>query len=100
MTLKEEYTQRLEARLKEWDDKLTALKQQSEQASSEVREKLDAQREHLIAMREETRTALSELASRGESAWDDIKTRTESSWDKMTTGLEKLVERIRHPEER
>lgn len=90
MSVREDYTRRLEERLKEWDARLDALRERAEQSGAGLRDRFDTQRAHLVRLRGEMADTLSRLSEKGEAAWDETKTRAEDGWDKMTEALEKL----------
>jgi len=95
MATKEAYRKQLEARLAEWDARLDLLAAKAKKATTDARidyenelGALKRQREHAVQM-------LSELARRGEGAWDDVKVGAEHAWDEMSRAVDRLAARFR-----
>jgi predicted nucleic acid-binding Zn-ribbon protein len=99
MTTKEDYTRRLEERLRQWDDKLDTLKAKTAQASEDMKQSLEEQRAHLVSLREEAADKLTALKEESESSWEAVKEKTEATWEKMADKFEKITSKWGHRSE-
>jgi hypothetical protein len=94
-TAKEAFQQRLEAQLKEWDDRLGELKAKAMDDGSELRADYEKQLETLTAKRDALQTKATELRKRTEDAWEDLKSGTEKAWDDMRDTLNRITSRFK-----
>lgn len=95
MASKQEYQQKLEAQLKEWDAKLDVLAAKARKASADARIGYENELNALRARRAAAHDKLQELGRRGETAWEDMKGGMEKAWDEMRKALEKAADRLK-----
>ena len=96
MINREEYTRRLEQQLKDWDARLDILKEKAAQSGEEVRQKFEAQRVHLLELREDAQQKLAQMKEQGEAAWLGMKDSTEAAWEKLADQFEKITSKWGH----
>jgi|AMWB02.1.fsa_nt_gi DNA anti-recombination protein RmuC len=91
MTIKQAFQQKLEAQLKEWDDKFDELKAKGQEAKAEIRADIEKQIESLSDKREAAQAKILELRRHTEDAWEDLKTDAEKTWEEMREALDRFV---------
>jgi chromosome segregation ATPase len=95
LTAKQEFQQKLEAQLKEWDAKLDELKAKAQEAKTELRADYEKQLEVLSDKRATAQAKIQELRLRTEDAWEDLKGGTEKAWDEMRSALDRIASRFK-----
>ena len=83
MTRKDEYVQKLHAKLDEWSAEIDKLQAKADKTSAESRIEYQNQVKNLQQRRRETEKKLDELRSAGEGAWEDLKAGAELAWGAM-----------------
>ncbi len=83
MTRKDEYVQKLHAKLDEWSAEIDKLKAKADKAGAESRIEYQNQIKNLQQKRREAEKKADELRSAGEGAWEDLKAGAELAWDAM-----------------
>ena len=83
MTRKDEYVQKLHAKLDEWSAEIDKLKAKADKAEAESRIEYQNQIKNLQQRRREADKKLDELRSAGEGAWEDLKAGAELAWGAM-----------------
>ena len=89
MELKDAYQDKMDARLREWQAKIDALKARADQAEAEQKIKYYEEIETLRTKQQKVQQKLEELRSAGASAWEEVKAGVEVAW----TDLEDAVQR-------
>jgi peptidoglycan hydrolase CwlO-like protein len=87
MTQKEEYVQKLHAKLDEWSAEIDKLKAKADKTEAETRIEYQKQIETLKQRRREADKKLSELHNAGEGAWQDLKAGAQLAWDAMEEAI-------------
>jgi chromosome segregation ATPase len=95
LTAKQEFQQKLEAQLREWDAKLDELKTKAQEAKSEIKADYEKQLEVLSDKRATAQAKIQELRLRTEDAWEDLKGGTEKAWDEMRKALDQIASRFK-----
>lgn len=95
MSTKHDLQQKLEAELKEWDEKLDVLKAKARDTTAEIRADYDKQLDMLAGKRDAAQVKLQELKMRTEDAWEDLKGGTEKAWEEMRNALERISSRFK-----
>jgi hypothetical protein len=95
MSTKEAYRKKLEAQLKQWDEKVDVLTAKAQKASAEARIKYKNELENLKAKRATLQRTLEELGTRSEHAWEDVKNGAEETWAAMSKALERISSRFK-----
>ena len=83
MTRKDEYVQKLHAKLDEWSAEIDKLKAKADKTSAESRIEYQNQIKNLKQKRQEAEKKVDELRSAGEGAWEDLIAGVQLSWDTM-----------------
>ena len=83
MTRKDEYVQKLHAKLDEWSAEIDKLQAKADKAGAESRIEYQNQIKNLQQRRREADKKLDELRSAGEGAWEDLKAGAELAWGAM-----------------
>jgi len=94
MGLKEDYQEKLEAQLKEWNARIGDFKAMSDKAAADVRAKYQEEAEALRLKCEGAQTKLKELKQAGEGVWGDLKTGLERAWNELREGVERAATRF------
>ena len=89
MELKDAYQDKMNARLREWQAKIDALKARADQAEAEQKIKYYEEIETLRTKQQKVQQKLEELRSAGAGAWEEVKAGVEVAW----TDLEDAVQR-------
>jgi len=80
---KDEFQQKLDARLKDLDSEIAALKEKGSELKDEAKVKWDQKMADLEVKREAARAKLSELANSSGEAWKDLQKGAQSAWDDL-----------------
>lgn len=94
-TAKQDFQQKLEAQLKEWDAKLDELKAKVLETKAGIRADYEKQLEVLAGKRAAAQAKIQELRLRTEDAWEDLKGGTEKAWDEMRKALDQIASRFK-----
>jgi archaellum component FlaC len=92
---KQDFQQKLENQLKEWDEKLRELKDKIQTTTSDLHGEYHKQLETLMNKRATVHAKIQELSQRTEDAWVDLKGGTEKAWDDMREALERIASRYK-----
>ena len=95
ITTKQDFQQKLETQLKEWDEKLSELKSKLQTTTSDLHSEYSKQLEVLMSKRATVQAKILELSQRTEEAWEDLKGGTEKAWDDMREALERIASRYK-----
>lgn len=87
MAKREEYIEKLEAQLKEWNSQLDELQEKAEKQSKEAQAKLNQRIEKLKAKRADLKVKLDKIKDSGEDAFDKIKADAEVLWKDVKSGF-------------
>ncbi len=77
---REAYTQKLKAKIDEWNAELDRLAAKADQADGEIKVRYYKQMEELRKKRNDVEQKVQELKDSTESVWDDMKQGVENSW--------------------
>ena len=95
VTAKQDFQQKLETQLKEWDAKLDDLKAKALETKAGIRADYEKQLEVLAGKRAAAQAKMQELRLRTEDAWEDLKGGTEKAWDEMRKALDQIASRFK-----
>ena len=87
MTSKDEYVQKLHAKLDEWNAEIDKLKAKADKTQAESRIEYQRQIESLQQRRREAEKKMAELRRAGAGAWEDLKAGVQTAWDSMDEAL-------------
>lgn len=94
MATREQYIDKVENQLREWNRKIDEYKVKAEGKSSELREKFDKKSAELKTKRTELRKKLDQIKNSGEGTFDQLKEDTEMLWHDIKDGyadIKKIV---------
>ena len=94
MTDKQTYIEKAEARMKQWDAEIDALKAKAQEAGADAKIEASERLEELKSQREAASQKLNELKASGDAAWEDTKDGFEGAWSRLSTALEKAQSRF------
>jgi len=83
MASKDEYVQKLHAKLDVWNAEIDKLKAKAEKAQAESRVEHQEQIKNLQQKLWEAEKKVAELRNAGEGAWEDLKAGVQLAWDSM-----------------
>lgn len=95
MTKREEFQQKMQAQLKEWQDELAKLQERADKASASVKAQIQEQIEELRHKRDATANKLDQLQTASDAAWDDLKSGLEASWKDLKSSLDRASSRFK-----
>ena len=95
MGLKEDYQEKLEAQLKEWNRKMGQLKSVAGKLEADAQVTYHRQIEALRGKQEAAQKKLQELKESGEEAWEYLKTGIDRAWDELKQGVEGALPRFK-----
>lgn len=90
MASREEYIDKLEKQLREWNDQIDELQQQAATESKEIKAKLSKRMDEMKKKRAELRTKLNKIKESGDEAFDAIKDDTERLWQDVKKGFSEI----------
>ena len=80
---KDQYVQKLHAKLDEWNAEIDRLKARADKAEAESRIEYQNQIQYLQQRRREAEKKIDELRGAGEGAWEDLKAGVQLAWNSM-----------------
>lgn len=95
MTTKDEYIQKMHAKLDQWNAEIDKLAAKADQVSADTRAEYHKQIEDLRAKREAAQERMSMLQQAGEGAWQDLKAGMEMAWDVIGEAIDSAKTRFK-----
>lgn len=95
MSTKDEYVQKMHAKLDQWNAEIDTLVLKADQENDEARVEYHKQIEALRAAARQARVLLDELRQSGEGAWQDMKTGVEAAWDAIGAAMDSAKSRFK-----
>lgn len=95
MSHREEYIQKLQQKLDEWNADIEALAAKARATTTNIRNESNEQIESLKARQEEARHKIEELRHAGEGAWEDLKSGAELAWSAMAEAIDSVRSRFK-----
>lgn len=92
---KRAFQEKLEAQLREWDERLDDLQAKAQALKATARKESAKQIKALGEMRALAATRLQELRRHSEDAWEDMKEGIEKSWKEMRDAIEQAAKRFK-----
>lgn len=87
MASREEYIDKLESRLREWNEQIDRLQERAEKESREMKGKLSARIERAKEKRSRLSAKLEEIREAGDESFDRIRDDAEQLWDDLKAGI-------------
>jgi len=94
MSTREEYIQKMKAKLDELNAEVSRLEAKTRGAEANLRLKYHDEIQNLKARREEARAKLAEFKQAGDSAWEDLKIGIQGAWDILEEAIKSAKERF------
>lgn len=95
MGMKDDYQQKLEAKLEEWNAELDKLRAKAKGAEADAEREINKEVAQLEERRERARARLEELRAASDDAWHDFKAGAERAFDEMSEAVRQAVARFR-----
>ncbi|MBT8364561.1 MAG: hypothetical protein KJP23_07620 [Deltaproteobacteria bacterium] len=95
MKNKEDYVQKLHAKIDEWNADIDRLKAKADQVEADAKIEYQEQIQTLKSKRDEIETKISELSRSGEEAWEDLKAGVDLAWEAMNEAIKSAASRLR-----
>ena len=95
MTMNSDYVSRMETQLKEWDDGVDALADESEQASPDARAAYHGRIMELRACRDAAQKSFREIRVANEAAGAQLQVAMQATWERMKETLDKVSAEFR-----
>ena len=87
MEIKNAYTQKMMAQLKEWDAEINLLDAKLENVAADQKIKLSDELKDLRAKQHAASEKIAELEKASGDAWEQVKGTTDKVWDDLKNGL-------------
>jgi Protein of unknown function (DUF2934) len=95
MLTKQDFQEKLEKQLNEWDAKFEKLQAKAKKAKAEIRADIEKQIAALTQKRNAAHEKMDELRRQTEGTWEDLKTGVEKTWAEMHEALDRFVARFK-----
>ena len=95
MELKDAYQDKMNARLREWQAKIDALKARADQAEAEQKIQYYEEIESLRTKQQKVQQKLEELRSAGASAWEEVKAGVEAAWTDLEDAVQRAADKFK-----
>jgi hypothetical protein len=95
MSINDEYVARMETQLRQWDDGVDALSNESEGASADARASYHGGIRELRACREVAQRTFQELRVASESVGAQLQVAMQSAWESMQAAFERVSSEFR-----
>lgn len=95
MSTKDEFVQKMHARLDQWNAEIDALTAKADAAEANARAEYHKQLEALRGKRDHARSKLNEVESASEGAWQDLKAGVELAWESVSEAVRSATARFK-----
>jgi uncharacterized coiled-coil DUF342 family protein len=99
MSTKDEFVQKMHAKLDQWNAEIDALSAKADRAArkaeEEARAEYNKQIEALRSERDHARSKLNEVESASEGAWQDLKAGVELAWESVSEAVRSATARFK-----
>jgi hypothetical protein len=93
MEMKEAYRDKMDARLREWQAKIDALKARADQAGAGQKIKYYEEIESLRTKQQQVHEKLEKLRTAGAGAWDEVKAGVEAAWTDLQDAAQRAMDK-------
>lgn len=90
MATREEYIDKLEAQLKEWNSKIDALQAKADAESKELKQRFNKKNAELQEKRKALRGKLNKIKNSGDDTFDKVKEDAELLWRDVKDGFAEI----------
>ena len=95
MSNRDAYVKKMKTKLDEWNADIAKIEAKAEGAEANMKIKYNEKIAALKQQREEATSKLRELQNAGDDAWEDIKTGLESAWDSLGEAVGSVKSRFK-----
>jgi uncharacterized protein YjbJ (UPF0337 family) len=95
MKTKEEYLAEAKVQLDEWEADLAQLRDKAQDASEDVKDKVEEQIAELKAKWDEGAARRQEILDAADDKWDALKDEAEEQWADIKTGAKDAIDRVK-----
>ena len=95
MSTRDDYVQKMQAKLDEWNADIDKLAAKADAAQADAKLKYQEQVEKLKTQRDAARHKLDELGKSSEGAWEDLRTGVELAWDSISMAIRDAIARFK-----
>lgn len=95
MCMKEQYEQKLQAQLDEWNAQIDKLKVKIVSAEADTQLEYNKQIEELKSMQEVAINKLAKLKNASDKEWEELKSRTYSEWDYLGNAVKEATPKFK-----
>jgi chromosome segregation ATPase len=95
MSDRDQYIEKMKARLDEWNADLAKLEAQARSAEADMKMQYDRQIEELRRQRDQAEKQLRELRTAGDESWERLRKGMEAAWDDMSRAFRDAADRFR-----
>jgi DNA anti-recombination protein RmuC len=93
---KKAYTEKLEAKLREWSNEFDRLKEKVGGSETKIREECHKIIEELRIKREDIKKRIREMKEASGETWEELKYGTDETWKEMKAAIDKIMSKIKH----
>lgn len=90
MATREEYIDKLETQLRDWNDQIDKLQSRAENESQQIKTRIARQLDELKVKRGELKVKLDRIKDSGEDTFDKIKVDAETLWSDVKEGISEV----------
>jgi uncharacterized coiled-coil DUF342 family protein len=94
MNMKNAYQDKMDARLREWQANIDALRARADQVGAEQRIKYYEEIESLRTKQQRVHEKLEELRTAGTDAWEEVKTGVEVAWSDLQDAVQRARDKF------
>jgi predicted nuclease with TOPRIM domain len=95
MEMKDAYQEKMEARLREWQANIDALKARADQAEAEQKIKYHEEIESLRTKQQQVQEKLGELRTASAAAWDEARAGVEGAWADLQNAAKRAADKFK-----
>ncbi|NGP88672.1 hypothetical protein [Fodinibius halophilus] len=95
MATREEYINKLENKLREWNTQIDELQAKANKESQDLKATLEERIEVLSKKREALKLKLNQIKDSGDKTFEDIKSDTEQLWGDVKKGISEIREIVK-----
>lgn len=93
---KKAYTEKLEAKLREWNVEFDKLKKKVESSEVKIKEEYHKMIEELHVKGEDIKKRIQKMKEASGETWEELKYGTDETWQEMKAAIDKIISKIKH----
>lgn len=95
MSMKEQYEQKLEAKLDEWGAEIDKLKAKADNAEADLKIEYYEQIDEMRSMQATANEKFIELKDASDDAWENLKAGIDNAWDSLGNAYDSAIAKIK-----